>query len=449
MYEIILGRNASDRKKLGTNGTILIGKHYVTMEREKVLANPIYLDVNGPHAILIAGKRGSGKSYTLGVIVEGIAGLPAEIKQNITTVLFDTMGIYWTMKYPNFRDDKLLQEYDLKPESLDPVVYVPIGKFDEYAQKGLPADKIFAIKPSEVSVEQWSEIFGIELLSPEGLLLERAIENFEESYSLDELIAAVEKDEDGSDSEKMILKNRLKFIEKWGLFDEKGMEIDALLEGGQTVIIDLSAYAEVDGGEKIKALAIGFVSMIALKHRMAARKTEELEIVKEGSLGESSSSKIPLLQIIVDEAHEFLPKEGKTMASMPLIQILREGRQPGISLILATQQPGKIHTDVMTQSDIVISHRLTSKIDIDALNVIMQSYASSDLQKYIDNLPREKGTAIVLDDTNEKIYPLRIKPRISWHGGSDPHAIRGNLMKELTRAVDEKVKATPVDKNLK
>ena len=66
------------------------------------------------------------------------------------------------------------------------------------------------------------------------------------------------------------------------------------------------------------------------------------------------------LQVVVDEAHEFMPNKGKTLATDPLVTILREGRQPGISLVLATQQPGKIHTDVMTQSDTIISHRITT-----------------------------------------------------------------------------------------
>ena len=79
-----------------------------------------------------------------------------------------------------------------------------------------------------------------------------------------------------------------------------------------------------------------------------------------------------MVWLVIDEAHEFLPREGETASSKPLIIILREGRQPGISLILATQQPGKIHTDVMTQSDIVLAHRVTSKPDVDALNHIMQ-----------------------------------------------------------------------------
>ena len=132
-----------------------------------------------------------------------------------------------------------------------------------------------------------------------------------------------------------------------------------------------------------------------------------------------------MVWLIIDEAHEFLPVEGKTAASDPLITILREGRQPGISLVLATQQPGKIHTDVMTQSDVILSHRITAKLDTDALGMLMQSYMRQGLDKYLDNLPREKGAAIILDDNNERMYPIRVRPRFTWHGGEAPQAIPG------------------------
>jgi hypothetical protein len=405
------------------------------MERNKVLANPIYLDVNKPHSILVAGKRGSGKSYTLGVIAEGIANLPLEIKSNLTTILFDTMGIYWTMKYPNFKDNELLDKYNLKPSAMSPIIYAPIGKFDELTDKGIPVDKPFAIKPSQVSFEQWCEIFGIEILSEEGLLLERILESQEGDFSIKDLIAGIKLDKDVGDTEKKILRNRFSFVEKWGLFDSKGIDLDELLEGGNLNIIDLSVYSQMEGGDKIKALAISFIATHTLKTRMDARKDEELQVLKESSLFAEHESKIPLLQLIIDEAHEFLPRDGETLASYPLIQILREGRQPGISTIFATQQPGKIHTDVMTQSDIVISHRVTSKFDIEALNEIMQTYTTSELQKYLENLPKEKGVCIILDDTNEKIYPMRIRPRLSWHGGADPTAIRGKVLSTFTSTI--------------
>ena len=133
---------------------------------------------------------------------------------------------------------------------------------------------------------------------------------------------------------------------------------------------------------------------------------------------------VPLVWLFIDEAHEFLPLNGKTVATDALVQLLREGRQPGISLVLATQQPGQIHRDAMTQSDIVIAHRVTAQPDLEALNYIMQSYLLKNIKKYIGDLPDLKGSAIILDDNSERIYPMRIRPRFTWHGGEAPTALK-------------------------
>ena len=97
-YDIIVGRGEDDKKKLGMRGLIRIGKGYVKMGQYNSLSNNIYLDVAKSHVILIAGKRGSGKSYTMGVMTEEMADLEPEVSQNIASLIFDTMGIYWTMK---------------------------------------------------------------------------------------------------------------------------------------------------------------------------------------------------------------------------------------------------------------------------------------------------------------------------------------------------------------
>ena len=164
-----------------------------------------------------------------------------------------------------------------------------------------------------------------------------------------------------------------------------------------------------------------------MNERISLRKYEELNEINKII---ADKEDLPLVWILIDEAHNFLMKEGKTPATDALVQLLREGRQPGISLVLATQQPGEIHKDVLTQSDIVISHRLTSKVDIDALNSVMQKYLIQDLQRYLNELPREKGSAIVLDDNSERIYPIAIHPKRSWHGGEAPKAIRDIKIKE-------------------
>jgi hypothetical protein len=41
----------------------------------------------------------------------------------------------------------------------------------------------------------------------------------------------------------------------------------------------------------------------------------------------------------------------------------------------------------------------------------------------MDDLPSLKGSAIILDDNSERIYPMRIRPRFTWHGGEAPTSI--------------------------
>ena len=111
VFDVIIGRSKKDVAKFGKRGTVFLAKQYVKMGQTTALSNPVYLDVAGAHVVFIVGKRGSGKSYTMGSIAEGLADLPQEIKQNLAIVLLDTMGIYWTMKYPNFQDAELVKKW--------------------------------------------------------------------------------------------------------------------------------------------------------------------------------------------------------------------------------------------------------------------------------------------------------------------------------------------------
>ena len=215
--------------------------------------------------------------------------------------------------------------------------------------------------------------------------------------------------------------------EKWGLFSKEGTRIEELVLPGQITILDVSCYASMSGASSLRALVIGLVAEKLFLQRMVARKAEELASVTQAlhffEPDEDKETKEPLVWLVVDEAHEFLPREGESSASGSLITILREGRQPGISLVLATQQPGKIHTDVITQSDIVISHRLTANLDVEALSMIVQSYMREGIDKQLNLLPRESGAAVVFDDTNERIFPIKVRPRYTWHGGESPSAM--------------------------
>lgn len=431
VYEVIIGRNKENREKYGTKGAILLGKQYVKMGQITSLSSPIYMDTTTSHAVFVCGKRGSGKSYTMGVVCEGMSSLPPEISGNIAVVMLDTMGIFWTMKYPNQQDKALLEEWDLKPTALDIKIYTPKGYHKIFQKEGIPSDFAFSIKPSELSATDWCLTFGIDINSEIGAFIDKVISNLkekEEEYDIQDIIDVVRNEKD---AERYIIDsttNRFISANSWGLFDKEGTALGDLVKGGQVTVLDVSCYAITPGAEGIRALVIGLVSKKLFLERMIARKKEEHESVHASaySLMEEVKEELehPLVWLVIDEAHEFIPRKGKTTASEGLITILREGRQPGISLILASQQPGKIHEDVMTQSDIVISHRLTAKIDIDALGTIMQSYMREGLDKQLSDLPDLAGSGVVFDDLNERMYPIRVRPRLSWHGGAAPTAMR-------------------------
>lgn len=68
----------------------------------------VYLDSSRSRAVLVCGKRGSGKSYTLGVIVEELLGAG-----NTLVIIVDPMGIYYPMAQPNREQERLLWDWGL------------------------------------------------------------------------------------------------------------------------------------------------------------------------------------------------------------------------------------------------------------------------------------------------------------------------------------------------
>ncbi len=428
MYNIIIGRNQADKKTFGDRGLIHIGKGYVKMGQCTSLSNKIFMDVARSHVILVAGKRGSGKSYTLGVIAEELSNLPKETSQNIASLIFDTMGIYWTIKSQNEKDRELLQEWGLKPKNLPAKVFVPFGHYDAYLEKGIPVDEKFALDVTELNTEDWVITFGLDMINPISILIERTLSKLKNQgeFNIQDIISNLEQDEKTSAETKNAATSLFEAADSWGVFakDKQSTQIKDLISAGTTSVLDLSVYNSI-GAFNVRALVISLISRKIFNQRMDARKKEEIESVSQKlSFSSQEKKENPLVWLFIDEAHEFLPLEGKTPATDALVQLLREGRQPGISVVLATQQPGKIHRDVMTQSDIVISHRVTSQQDLEALNSIMQSYLLDSIKKYMDDLPTLKGSAIVLDDNSERIYPMRIRPRFTWHGGEAPTAVR-------------------------
>ena len=103
-------------------GLLFLG-NYMALDHSRGAA--VYLDALKPHAVLICGKRGYGKSYTMGCMLEELAFLPPAIKGKLASLIIDTMGIFWTMSYPNASEAGRLKNWDIVPTGLETEVFVP------------------------------------------------------------------------------------------------------------------------------------------------------------------------------------------------------------------------------------------------------------------------------------------------------------------------------------
>lgn len=355
-------------------------------------------------------------SYVAGVLVEETTMLPEEFRNNIATVIIDTMGIFWSMKFPNEQQMQLLDEWKLQPKAMENVkVYVPASQREDFEKSNVPVDFGISIAPYEFSAEDWLLAFNLSRTDPVGVALEKNINQLFEKgdrFSIDDIISKVSDDPDTADDVKNAVENMLTVASQWGVFSEEGANVDYMIQPGQVSVIDLSRLRSSQAWS-VRNLIVALIARRVYQIRVVARKEEELAKIT----GEPLKHKQPMVWMVIDEAHNFVPSERDTVSSEPLKIISKQGREPGVSLTVITQMPNKVHQDILSQTDLVFSHRLTSRDDLQALHSVMQTYHSEDLWRYINSLPRWPGAAIILDDNLEKVFTVNIRPRLSWHAG--------------------------------
>ena len=406
----VLGNEENNGK-----GILFLG-NYMALDHSK--GAEVYLDALKPHAVLICGKRGYGKSYTMGCMLEELAFLPEPVKGNLASLVIDTMGIFWTMKNPNISEAGRLKSWELTPSGLETEIFVPAGNIEAYKKRNIEV-KPFSISIRELSGSQWCRVLRIEEVSPLGILLVRAIESLREKgepYSFEDIINEIFMDSRSDSSSKGAAENCFRAVKSWGLFSKEGTTLSELIAGGRTTVLDVSTLEN----ENVCAAAVSI-----LAGRLYAERLEARRIYEKKQMGEKLEEKeFPMVWLFIDEAHIFVPAKAESLASEVLInRCLRQGRQPGLSLVLATQRPASLHPDVVSQSDLLICHRLTSSDDILALETSRPLYMQESLRAYLKKMGSERGAALIVDDHSESVHMVRIRPRRSWHGGGEPSAL--------------------------
>lgn len=372
----------------------------------------VYLEASESRAILVCGKRGSGKSYTLGVVIEELI---AAGEHNVVPIVIDPMGIYHTMVRRNERQSSELFKWGLTargfnvrllipgvPEELyDPDILTELGKRGvEYVP--------LRLNPADLSPDGWCDLFDANINQPLGIALFRAIQTLEERdefFTIRDIVKVVEKDKRSQETSRDALLNRLEAAHNWHLFSEDSYQpMDNIFQPGTVNIVDLSRLESGPRGRR--NLVVSIIGRNLFRARSDARLREEFGL----------GGKLPKIWLALDEAHQFAPSSGNSLAKQQLIRWAKEGRQPGLSLVVATQQPSAIDREILSQCDVILSHKLTTRDDVVALNSLSQDYMGSELRALIMELDRT-GQAVLVDDERESVDILQIRPRQSQHGG--------------------------------
>ncbi|WP_394348313.1 ATP-binding protein, partial [Halorubrum sp. SD626R] len=131
--------------------------------------------------------------------------------------------------------------------------------------------------------------------------------------------------------------------------------------------------------------------------------------------------------LLVDEAHAFFGG----VAEPALRTLLTRGRAPGVSLVCATQRPGALPSVAVSQSDLLVAHRLTAEDDVSRLAEAEATYLGGSLAS---RLPTGTGEALVVDDATETVHTVRVRERRTPHGGGSPRASRTRAAAERSDA---------------
>ncbi len=363
---------------------------------------PVTLEATHARTILICGKRGSGKSYSLGVLAEELFWHHSAP----LILLVDPMGIFWTMSQAASSATQAIPVTLLVPG--DPTVRYPQGLLEHLLTLGIIVKRV-SLPPSALSPDAWCALFDLSINEPLGIALYRATTQLaprQRPYGLMDLREAIEQDALSQDRTKEALLNRVSMAHTWGLFEASHSSLSELLIPGTLHVLDLSTLDYNLQGLRSLVLAVLTQQLFNTSSRLRQQ------------LAASPELPFPKVWLLIDEAHQFIPQGQSTLAKDVLIRWVKEGRQPGLSCVLASQQPGSLDQEILSQCDALLAHKLTNLEDITALNRLSQAYMGSELRVYLRHL-KHPGQAVLLDDARERLSILHIRERITRHGGGE------------------------------
>ena len=452
------------KPRLLARGQILLGdpddagKEWIYLGRlaEVGQLTHVRFDAWHPHVVAIFGKRGSGKSYTMGSMMEGLCTRRTDssishIGRDRAVLLFDTLGVFqWTdISLADEGQRPIMDEqraawrgWDLEPEPLDVQVWIPRGTRLESTPS---SHREFSVRTSDFSAADWGYLLDLDIyqdrmgqllndaylkVTAEGWSAESTANAPMAAYSLDDLIRCVKLDTEiqssyQAETRRAVLQ-QLATYRRNALFEDEGTPLGDVLMPGQMNVLVMNRMSE-----PLRLVVLSALVRRILDARMEASEAHK-HLAIRGDLSRDERSRIeaglshavPPTWLALDEAQNVLPSERRTPAGEMLVRFVREGRNYGLSFMVATQQPRALDSRLLAQVDTLIAHKLTVQADIDYVQRNLKSRLPEEVRHAsrvlgLDDLLRslEVGQALVSNTEAERAILVDVRPRVSVHGG--------------------------------
>ena len=338
---------------------------------------PFALDAGGfDRHTFFCGQSGSGKTYSLGVVLEQLL-----LQTSLPIVVLDPNSDMTRLRELRDRVDPETAE---RWRALAPGIDI---------RSGTGASRL-CVRFRELSREAQAAMLRLDPVSDreEHAELDALLED-ERPESLQALMSAARPE-----SRQLAMRVRNLGVDRWGVWArDTGESALARLRDARCVVLDLGSL----NSHEEQALVASAVL---------------------GTLWERRAERQPVL-IVIDEAHNVCPAAPAdaltAVATEYAVRIAAEGRKFGLYLLVCTPRPQKVQENIISQCDNLVLMRMASAADLAHVGELL-SYAPRGL---LDGATTFRlGEALVAGKLASHPALIRFGARVAEEGGSDVEA---------------------------
>jgi DNA helicase HerA-like ATPase len=348
----------------------------------------------------LCGQSGSGKTFALGIILEQLL-----LETDLRMVVIDPNSDFISLNQLRTLDEV----NQLRSTPLSEETYTQVSKRYEQVANDLRVfrpitlsdspENNLCVRFSDLSRDEQSGVLELDPLTDreEYNIFWRIVDRLErQDYSLADVQDMISHDYT-SEARQLGLRIENKGVANWDVWSSPASSslVDTLKEDDwRCLVLDIGTLDSM--AEKT------VIGNAVLTHFWRHRNQRK-----------------PVL-VVIDEAHNICPQEPlsdmQAVSTEEVIRIAGEGRKFGIYLLLATQRPGKIHNNVLSQCENLALMRMNSSADLKHLADILSQVPRSLMNQATTFKQGESLLTgrIVLNHTF-----AQFEGRVSVEGGSD------------------------------